>query len=352
MKKIFIGLSLIFISAFSQGYEGLKGTEFYFLRSHGTRLEAMGKTACAVSDDINAAFYNPAQLISDPSSITLTGSIYSPLFTYEDSEYKSAGAAFKLFSRLKLGFFYNSLSYGQDVSEPLDTLGNSVSYEPELKSYNASIAFKAGKQFSIGFGGNIVEFDKIDEEGNVEKEYLGGLDLGISAILNYSKNSSFRERTTASLSVKNLIKEEKDGYQLPSVLYSGIEFTIVPRLRNPFGDFWALIVNLNADYHDELDGFHTMFGAGSEFLISEMLALRAGYFKQRINDNAPGKYMEQFTYGAGLNIPLYRFSSIDIPVLIRIDYANMKAPKIDDFDGDIDNFNSIGLTVEWRKSIE
>ncbi|HQO10037.1 MAG TPA: hypothetical protein PLK90_04155 [Clostridiales bacterium] len=352
MKKIILSLILIYLSAFSQAYEELAGTEFYFLRSHGTRLEAMGKTACAVSDDINSAFYNPAMLSSDPATVTVTGSIYKPMFTFEDSEYRSAGAALKIFNRLKLGFFYNEMTYGQDISVPLDTLGGSISYEPELKSYNASLAFKAGRQFSIGIGGNMVEFDIIGSDGMPRTERRSGLDAGISAILNYSKNSSFRERTTAALSIKNVIKENEGGYALPTVFYAGIESTILPRIRNPFGDFWALIINLNGDYQSEIDGFHSMAGAGAEFLISEMIALRAGIFKQKINENSPSKYMQQITYGAGLNIPLYRFSSIDIPVLIKIDYCNMKAPEIEDFAGDIDNFNSIALTVEWRRSVE
>jgi hypothetical protein len=352
MKKMFLSLIVISFSVFSQAYEDLAGTEFYFLRSHGTRLEAMGKTACAVSDDINAAFYNPAMLTSDPATVTVTGSIYKPMFTFEDSEYRSAGAALKIFNRLKLGFFYNEVTYGQDISLPLDTLGSTISYEPELKSYNACLSFKAGRQFSIGIGGNVVEFDIIGSDGMPRTERRSGLDAGISAILNYSKNSSFRERTTAALSIKNMIKQEKDGYELPTVFYAGIEFTVLPRIRNPFGDFWALIINMNADYQNNIDGFHNMVGVGTEFMISEMIALRAGYFKQKINETSPGKYMQQFTYGAGLNIPLYRFSSIDIPVLVKIDYCNMKAPEIDDYEGDIDNFNSIGLTVEWRRSVE
>ena len=63
--------------------------------------------------------------------------------------------------------------------------------------------------------------------------------------------------------------------------------------------------------------------------------------------------MEEFTYGFGLSIPLYKFYEGKIPLNIKFDYANMKYPESNDSNWiDYENINSYSLSVNWLMRLE
>ena len=124
---------------------------------------------------------------------------------------------------------------------------------------------------------------------------------------------------------------------------TGVNFSFLPRVGTIIPQINTILFTFTGEYQKTLDSdYHSGMKFGSELLIAEMVSLRCGYYWEKV--------IEEFTYGFGLSIPLYKFMDGKIPLNIKFDYANMKYPKIDDLD--YDNINSYSLSVNWIMRME
>jgi hypothetical protein len=97
-------------------------------------------------------------------------------------------------------------------------------------------------------------------------------------------------------------------------------------------------------------GFRNGSHFGFETKFIEMFAIRCGYYYENIDDNnssANEDQLSEFTYGFGVDIPIYDF--IDIPIRLQIDYTSLEQPNYSTYDSDWDNFNSITFKLSWYK---
>jgi hypothetical protein len=90
---------------------------------------------------------------------------------------------------------------------------------------------------------------------------------------------------------------------------------------------------------------------GCEATVFEILALRIGYYYETWDDlgyenNYDAK--KDFTYGVGINVPFEKITKNNLPLNIKIDYTNLKQPGVNVNYDNVDNFNNVGLSVNYR----
>ncbi|MFO7809845.1 MAG: hypothetical protein R6V47_00540 [Candidatus Delongbacteria bacterium] len=335
MKNISIFFSIMTL-AFTLTASGF-AEELFFNIHPGAKTEAMGKTSSVTCDGMFSVSANPA-LLSRSENITVSVSRFSPYssaegYKYEGSEYNYAGAGFSLGSKLAFGLSMKDLSYGEDV-ELLDADSSFVAnYEPFVKNYALNLTFRPTPFLSLGVGGNFYELNNAKNAEN-ENNSAFSLDLGVQSVVNVQKGTSLRKKSSIGVAVKNAYGQEIEGQELPSIISAGVEFALIPMVRNPLSsNLWLLFLTLNADYQSQMNGDHSKFSTGFEFLLTEMAALRCGYYRQEYEEDI--KSESEFTYGFGLNLPLYRLDITDIPLKLSLNYVSVSAVE------------NISLTVSW-----
>lgn len=317
--------------------------EFFYLNMTGAKNEAMGKSGVITPDGIFSVAYNPS-LISRFEKICVSASKSSPLGTLDDSEYSFIGAGGSLSSKLGIALAMNKLTYGEDIGFISADSTVQTAFEPYITNYTLALSFRPNRALSMGFAGNMYELNRFD--GTEEtKETAFGLDLGISTIVNMSKNSSLRQKSSIGVALKNIYSQKIGDNELPSILSAGVEYAAIPMIRNPFStSVWLMIFTLNGEYQNSINDDHSRFSGGFETLISETVAFRCGYYRQEFgNDNFTG-----FTYGFGLSLPLYRFEDLELPFNINFNYTALPYPEIsNDPSFDPDDLMSFSMTVSW-----
>jgi hypothetical protein len=268
MKKILI----IFISittlslAQSAGNSGLSFLKFGF----GARNIAMGDAGNAISNDVTALFYNPANLVGSTNAELL----FMHNEWIEDIRSEVGGAKFSMFG-LPFAFGFNVTTIG-------DIEVRSQAGEPESK-FNAnyffgslSTGFYLFEGFSIGFTGKYLY------EGYFINQATGlAFDIGV-------KYTTATDGLSASAVIKNLgsmsqLRNEKT--MLPAEFRIGPAYTF--NLADSKFDMTTAVEVLK---YLETDDFHINIGA--EILYDKLIALRGGYIS--------GHEFKSFTGGIGL----------------------------------------------------
>lgn len=92
-------------------------------------------------------------------------------------------------------------------------------------------------------------------------------------------------------------------------------------------------------------GIHT----GAEILIHEILAIRAGYYHEKIDNwDLPERNEDKlsaFTYGFGVQFPLHKITRI--PLLIKFDYTSLPQVSHSKIYTDWDNFRTYTFSLNW-----
>ena len=103
------------------------------------------------------------------------------------------------------------------------------------------------------------------------------------------------------------------------------------------------VVNATSD-------FKFIIKFGQEITIGDLFSLRAGYFSQKINNHGNPDIessFSQFTYGAGLKIPLSTIFKMRNPLSLSIDYVNLKQPTALTT-LNVDKFNTISFNLNFN----
>ena len=99
---------------------------------------------------------------------------------------------------------------------------------------------------------------------------------------------------------------------------------------------------LNSDFYS---GYHF----GGEITLFELLALRLGYYYEKVDDHGNPTYnnnnIHSLTYGIGLQIPLNKLTKL--PLNINFDYTSLPQPSYTKSETDLANFTSYNLRLNW-----
>jgi len=103
------------------------------------------------------------------------------------------------------------------------------------------------------------------------------------------------------------------------------------------------------EYQDLVNSkYYGTVRAGAEVKILEMLALRAGYYKERVIEyGTAGDFREDLTYGCGLEVPLDKLTARRIPARVRFDMTKLEQPDILGHAAHWPDFKAYSLSANW-----
>jgi len=301
MKKLILVLFLVIVGTRISGSTGDYGTDSIFSAGTGSRPLAMGGAFSALADDSSACFYNPAGLENgERQQISF---LYYPLPA--DTLYNSITYSYPILDFGAIGIALYRIGTGDIQSyDASDFDLGTIDYE----QYKATIAYarRAGEQFVIGIGVNIISFRLLNVNA-----YGFGADFGLIYEPFYF--------VSAGLVVKNLINPvltlQTTEERLPREYVAGFAVKIPVK---------PVKVNLTSDFvfPEEAD---FKIKAGIELTGFDILSVRAGY------DG------DAFCFGGGIKF-----------MGISADYAYL----LNEYLGGLSRFSvayNFGLTLEEQK---
>ncbi|OGS17957.1 MAG: hypothetical protein A3J83_04445, partial [Elusimicrobia bacterium RIFOXYA2_FULL_40_6] len=262
MKKIrfsavFLFLMLWTITAFSAagGSSGLT-----LAQPVCARAVSMGDAYTAVSDDINAVYYNPAGLVLFNRKEFSTSYLKGVL----DFTYYSAGFYSSYNNDYAFGGNLSVFSAGVAEINNLDgTVDNVKALEDSV--YTATLAKKMGDGFSAGVNARCLSSTIAQEFKNEAYPF----DIGLLYRINNPKNKfgfGFCMQNFGGNLKSSLAQDE--GEKLPSVTRAGISYTSKSPGKN---------VTIAADALQFQEEPNLKIHLGLEYALVNKLALRAGY---------------------------------------------------------------------------
>jgi hypothetical protein len=318
-------------------------SELFFGRHPSSRAEAMGRGYVTIDGDMDAFFYNPAGICNiNFRNIKFTTA--SPYYGIDKARYYQFGLGYNFNNNIVIGLNINNMSYGEEYQ----VLNGQLT--PYLLNYTLTLATPLSN--NLLFGTNINYFI---ERYSLNTNKTMFFDVG--SIYKHKLSTSFAAENELSFgaSITNFssskITYDSSDMYLPVISRFGFSFYTSPKLAELMPDMKTLEILGQVEYqylfnYDYRDGLHL----GLETKFFEMFALRFGYYYENIDD---GGYVENedqlsdFTYGFGIDFPVYKFTNI--PIHLQIDYTSLKQVSyVANYD-DWENFNSFSFKLAWIK---
>lgn len=326
----------------SNGYRGAFA-EMFFGRQPSARSEAMGRTQVAVGGVLFSSYYNPAALASLTHLTAGTG-LASPYYI-EGSRYDYYGAALPLG---RLGTVALSRFFFDRALEPAQYDDAIVEQRDYTALYSMNYALRIGHWVDAGV--TVHFFRRLTSTPDFEWDMRGWpVDIGLFRSMPINETASLR--LGASLSnlngVKVGIENQRDA--LPQILRLGGSYVTQIREHGnePLMRLLATVeyqALLNSDYRRALR-------VGLEALLWEVLALRVGGYRESLDDHGIARNpdaLTEFTYGAGLVIPLKAWMPELPDWVIRLDYTHLPQPDYTGGAANWERFTALGVSVEIR----
>lgn len=315
-------ICLLSVPAFSQGTKAVDLAKI----TVGARQASMGGAFVGIANDINTLAMNPAGLSLLPRA-TVAGN-------YTDWIAGSSYGSVALGLPRQMGTFGIGMTYFNETEiEITDASGTPIGGKESVYDFRATLGYGAVLHKYVHFGTALTLTQT--KLGPDTKGY-GGLDMGFLFPV-------LTDRLTLGLAMRNFavdaLKTSPDtGDDLPPTsLTAGLGLFV--------HDFESVKINAGADVYIPFDeGSDPKENLGAEFIIKELLALRAGY---RVNYDE-----EALTLGAGIHYKDFwvDYSYNDIDLLedthrfsVRMDFGEYQesgpifgGQKLDDDDSDAD----------------
>lgn len=364
MHKLIV-LILLLIATVAYAIDRTERSLIYFGRQSSARSEAMGRGMVAVADGVFSATQNPA-LITAIEGVEAVYSHSSPYYMSEDAKYDNFGIGCTLDNIISAAFstrqFAENLEYTTTNEEGIE-LGKSSG--GKLRDYNFSLAGKypilEKTDISAGFNCGYI-WDEYDGEGQTISYNKLTLDLGLN--INHQLSDDAKINLAASLSnITKTVYEEIDAidipdWELPQVVRIGIcAEMITDQPEHSYSNLIFLKTILTCQYQDVLnDKVRDGFSLGSEFQFMEILNLRAGYYKERINepnDYGNKEWFKELTYGFGINLPIAKQTNHKIPLNISLDLTKLPQPSYNEYGSNPftgekwDDFTSVAVKANY-----
>ncbi|MEA2095166.1 MAG: PorV/PorQ family protein [Candidatus Cloacimonadota bacterium] len=315
--------------------------ELFFGRQPSSRAEAMGRGYVTIDGDIDTYFYNPAG-IANINFMDVKFTTSSPYYVIDKARYYQFGSGYNFNNNIIIGFNVNLMSYGEeygvvDEENPFEPFKKVTPY---LLNYTLTMATPLSENLSVGF--NINRFTE-----NYGGDPHSILFFDVGTIYKHKLTSFFASEDEISfgVSIRNFtfskVKYDSVDEELPAISRFGISYSFLPEINNN-----TVEVLCQAEYqyllnYDYRDGLHL----GLETKFIEMLSLRCGYYYENIDSDNTDQ-LTDFTYGLGIDIPVYKFT--DYPINLQIDYTSL--PQVSYSQNyDLDNFNSFTVKLSWNK---
>lgn len=335
-------------------YDGVY-RELFLGRQPSARSEAMGRCFSAMSGDINSYFFNPAGLATT-EGLNLNFTYANPFYLATDAYYIYSAVSYKIKEVGTVGLSRDYFTIGEVfVANEFGEI--QYSYEPGLTNYRLSAAREITDGFFAGVNFNLLHDDRSNFlviENRAKNTFF--LDLGLLKTFNIdTKKLIHRINTGGSIININHASIKYDSQiittasYLPVILRLGSAYFLTIKDRPAFSGLTNYQLILTTEFQRILNSKKlNEVKAGFEFNLFELLALRMGYYYQVEHECENCKsYINELTYGLGLNIPAEKFSNSKLPLTINLDYARMNQPSFVTNISNWDNFNVYNLRLRW-----
>ncbi len=343
-------IPLLSMGQYNDGFLG----GFYTGRIPNARAEAMGKAYTSIDGDLTATLYNPAGL-SNINGLEVTGGYASPFGIFGKNYYLQAGAGYRLNQYMQ--FAVSSVQYRIDNITVSDIEGNLVNTgDMSTKNYTLTPASEPLQRLYVGLNMNYFLYDFVTDD-QLKSVYF---DLGVIRKFMLLENEFSKHTASLAISVSNLNSAKTSGEiygtevdeALPIIARYGANYQFALDKNLLIKDLTSLEFLAQAEYQDLWNsGYHSSLRFGGEIRLLEILALRAGYYTEQVNDygypEANKNEIEDFTYGFGVQVPLDKLTNI--PLRINFDYASFPQTSYSKNvpDSEWDNFTAYNLKVNW-----
>lgn len=294
-------------------------------RQPSARAEALGRNFMAANGDITSTFYNPAGLALI-DGINITGAKASPFYLATEAEYRYLGIGVTLGNFGSFGF--SMFNFDSNSSFFFESTN-------KIAMYTISYARQVRSDFFIGINLDIIE-EKIDipsGTGPFDKLLRRAvyLDAGFLKYIHLGNSSEISHKIGVGASINNFTSSdikitEKSlsvpGDELPVVLHLGVSHHLSLNKKVFIPELQTIEAAIYVEFQDFLnkDTNHG-FKLGSELLLMEIFALRAGYFAEKQTPSSENKkWLTDFTYGFGFQLPIEKFKNHRYPVTLKFDF--------------------------------
>jgi hypothetical protein len=335
---IFLFLLLSIQICNGQEYQGAYW-DFYFYHTPSTASEATGKIYLNSNNDGFSSFYNPA-LPSYSDNLKISFSNSQKAFIHENTFYNAFGIDVPV---KNVGTF----SFLRNYNHIIDF--DYFFPEDHLKYYTSYI-FNYSKEvfngFHAGVGFNYFKWESLSSSRYINPRYFSeyySLNLGISYNYTLPESEYYSHSAFINMSVLNILtshpKPKKDlsdpGFPLPQIDRVSLGYKSKYKgfgILKGMDDFQT---NIQVESFDLLNSYYySSYCVGADIKFIEIISLKVG------NYIFAADYM---TFGIGLSFPLKLVS--EIPLVIDIDYSQLKAPV---FYNDINKkFDSFSATLRY-----
>jgi hypothetical protein len=307
----------------------------------------MGLGGVALRGSDYSAFYNPARLSND-EGLVVSVAKSGPYYLDDGAKYRHLYLSYASNKYGAIGL--SSYRYSSDLT----FLTQRVRHANYALTYSKEIY----QGYSMGMNLNFFKTDT-DYSGS---SHTNTMDIGIYKRFDLPLCAFCSHDLVFASCIKNLTRSairlhsSNEGdpsflEALPSVLTVGSSYRVqMLKMRTPSSRH-LLGVLVHAEYTDLLNASHrTGFKTGAELSAFEFLNLRLGYYRlsgPEIYSNAKD-FIEDFTYGAGIDIKIPDLLAVNFPLELSFDYARMpQATHVTNFDA-WDDFTSYSLTLRYN----
>lgn len=357
MKRIILVMIIFSSILTAQDYEE-SANWIFFGRQPSAKTESMGRIVALDYDNNFLSQSNPASLISS-KGISVFYSQSSNYYMAEDLIHYFSGISY---NAGKLGAFafnvqllnWGEVSYTSEFSPEI--LGTYTSTD-EL--YTLSYSNNVYNWFSVGVNANLLKLFQGPNNSASGSTYF---DIGLLRKLNLIDNSAINDCLTIGGQIKNVFGQEveiKDNvgesyYEiLPIIFNIGISNKIEYFNKNLWEQSHLIGLTLGFEYQGLFNSeYRTAKKFGGELSVLDVLYFRGGYYYEipTKNDNCLNclGYIENTTYGFGVNIDFEKLFKTAYPLTIKIDYINIPQPTQATGFNSWDNFNTISLIANYK----
>lgn len=316
-------------------------------RLSDARAEAMGGGDAAMPGDTRTLLQSPASLI-DLDGIELYYRNATPYYRFETSLFQHLALAYRISERFAIGLRYDNDLLNTDVLSYFSTLGFGDMIDPHrgflypdgpspnsrTETLAGMLAFKVKGGFSVG----------ASVENIVLSPVYGPLvygSLGMRQVLKLKGSPEQQHTVRLSASCQD-VTSAHDEWSLsygPSYTFTYRQYLpVIARLAASYemelrrgwlvDTLPSLRFTAQVQVDDDLTSrYNGAARLGGELQVLGLVALRCGWYRQRVYDfDHPQVYKDhlaQFTYGAGVSIPVGALTNGRLPLSVSVDYTSL-----------------------------
>lgn len=350
-------------SQYTSKYDGTLG-ELYLYRQPSAKAEAIGRGMVANNNSDFGSYYNPA-LTSLGSGITFNSSYSTPYYLATASKFNYFSVSY---SDEKLGSFGLSRYYwtlGEELLTTNETGQEIITLDNDLNNslYTLNYSREVVKDFFAGINFSFIHQHYPEPIGNeiVTPKDAFTSDIGVlkrfnlesSADKNINQSIQFAGSVVNFTGSKITYNYDDDTSLLPIILRLGGSYNVKVKGGSIFPNSNLYESLTHVEYQNVTNSdYNKAFMIGEEFIFSDIFILRAGFFTQTVGLET--QYNEgsqsQFTYGAGIKLPLNYIFNMKNTLSLGVDYVNMEPPTFSKSYKSWDHFNTINLNLKFIPS--